>query len=468
MAPSGPSLCFVERRTRFCPPPGVSAGPEFFEQPQRQPVFLNRISCSPLNWTMDIALIIHELLVEGGGERLCVCLAEALAKQGHKVVLYTTAYDELNCFPEICKAFTVKAAGRGRFSSLRKPLFLRGYLDMLRLAAAVEDRHDIWNSHHWPAQWSAVWLKRRLGGSVVWNCNDVPDFHQKVFHPQSLRGAALAILYWLYYLYDRRQNRKVDLTLLLSNWAESEYRAIYPGSTHVVRCGMDPAKFAPGGDRARVRNRFGYSDDDFVLLWLGIFMPHRRLEDGINAIGQLASRGIHVKLLLAGSDRSYPAYVTSLKALTQKLGVQDKVTFAAKVPESEIRDFYSAADTFLFPNDQQTWGLAVLEAMACGCPSLVSRGSGVHEVLTDQENAFLFSPRKPDELAMKIEMLVRQPELRHEIARKGMELARDIYNWDRFAEQVESACQEVIDRSDSRVLLPTSAEASTAEPSTGG
>ena len=148
--------------------------------------------------------------------------------------------------------------------------------------------------------------------------------------------------------------------------------------------------------------------------------------------------------------------------------MQDKVTFAAKVPESEIRDIYSAADTFLFPNDQQTWGLAVLEAMACGCPSLVSRGSGVHEVLTDQENAFLFSPRKPDELAMKIEMLVRQPELRHEIARKGMELARDIYNWDRFAEQVESACQEVVDRSDSRVLLPTTAEASTAEPSTGG
>ena len=175
----------------------------------------------------------------------------SLAKQGHKVVLYTTAYDELNCFPEICKAFTVKAVGRGRFSSLRKPLFLRGYLDMLRLAAAVEDRHEIWNPHHWPAQWSAVWLKRRLGGSVVWNCNDVPDFHQKVFHPQSLRGAALAFLYWLYYLYDRRQNRKVDLTLLLSNWAESEYRAIYP-EQKVVRCGMDPAKFAPGGDRARV------------------------------------------------------------------------------------------------------------------------------------------------------------------------------------------------------------------------
>ena len=410
---------------------------------------------------MDIALIIHELLVEGGGERLCVCLGEALSKQGHNVVLYTTAYDELNCFPEICKAFTVQAVGRGPFPSLRRPLFLRGYLDMLRLAGAVDERHEIWNPHHWPAQWGAVWLKRRLGGAVVWNCNDVPDFHQKVFHPQSLRGAALAPLYWLYYLYDRRQNRKVDLTLLLSNWAESEYRTIYSGSTHVVRCGMDPAKFAPGGGCAQVRRRFGYSNDDFVLLWLGIFMPHRRLEDGIIAIGLLASRGIHVKLLLAGSDRAYPAYVASLKALARSLGVQDKVTFAAKVAEEEIRDFYSAADVFLFPNDQQTWGLAVLEAMACGCPALVSRGSGVHEVLTDQDNAILFSPRKPEELAMKIEMLVSQPDLRHEIARKGMELARDTYNWDRFAEQIETVCGEIADRNDPRVLLPTAAEPST-------
>jgi glycosyltransferase involved in cell wall biosynthesis len=410
---------------------------------------------------MDIALIIHELLVEGGGERLCVCLAEALSKQGHNVVLYTTAYDEVNCFPEICKAFTVKAVGRGRLPWFRRPVFIRGYLDMVRLAAAVEERHEIWNPHHWPAQWGAVWLRRKLGGSVVWNCNDVPDFHQKVFHPQSLKGAALASLYWLYYLYDRRQNRKIDLTLLLSNWAESEYRAVYSGRTHVVRCGMDPAKFAPGGDRAKIRERFGYSNDEFVLLWLGIFMPHRRLEDGINAMGHLASRGVRVRLLLAGSDRAYPEYVASLKALGRNLGVHDRVTFAPRVAEEEIRDFYSAADAFLFPNDRQTWGLAVLEAMACGCPALVSRGSGVHEVLTDQDNAILFSPRSPEELARKIELLVSNPGLRQEIAQKGMKLARDTYNWDRFAEQIETVCGEIADRKDSRVLLSTAAEPST-------
>jgi glycosyltransferase involved in cell wall biosynthesis len=106
----------------------------------------------------------------------------------------------------------------------------------------------------------------------------------------------------------------------------------------------------------------------------------------------------------------------------------------------------------LFPNDQQTWGLAVLEAMACGCPVLVSRGSGVHEVLADRDNALLFSPRNPEELANKIEVLISQPGLRHEIARKGMKLARDSYNWDRFTQQIETACRGFIAPKESSVL----------------
>jgi len=115
----------------------------------------------------------------------------------------------------------------------------------------------------------------------------------------------------------------------------------------------------------------------------------------------------------------------------------------------------------LFPNDLQTWGLAVLEAMACGCPVLVSRGSGVHEVLVDQDSALLFSPRNPKELANKIEVLVCQPDLRYEIARKGMKLARDTYNWDRFAEEIETVCDEIADRADACALLSTAAEPST-------
>ncbi|MCU1256291.1 MAG: glycosyl transferase, group 1 [Candidatus Angelobacter sp.] len=392
---------------------------------------------------MDIALIMHELLVEGGGERQCVSLARALALRGHRVTIYTSAYDRANCFPEICKDLTIVNVGRGLLPGLRKPRFLRGYLDMKRLATAVKSRHEIWNPHHWPAQWGAVWLKRRLGGAVVWMCNDVPNLHEKAQQRRSI-GLISAAVHWLYYVYDRMQNRKIDLNLFLSKWAEGEFKAIYAGPTRVVRSGADPGRFARGGDRQKIRDRFGYSSSDFVLLWLGIFMPHRRLQDAIEAVSLLKSQGFPVRLLLAGSGLSFPEYFNTLNALSAQLGISQAVTFAGKVPDEEIQDFYCACDVFLFPNENQTWGLAVLEAMACGCPVLVSSGAAVHEVLADGENAFLFPPRNPVTLAARIQEVATQPELRAAIAQKGMDLVRTQFTWDQFARQIEQVCTELV------------------------
>ncbi|HEV7521483.1 MAG TPA: glycosyltransferase family 4 protein [Candidatus Angelobacter sp.] len=394
---------------------------------------------------MNIALIMHELLVEGGGERQCASLARALAVRGHQITLYTSAYDRSNCFPEICKDLKIVDVGRGWLPGLRKPRFLRGYLDMKRLASTVKSRHEIWNPHHWPAQWGAAWLKRKLGGAVVWMCNDVPNLHERAQQRRSI-GWISAAVHWLYYFYDREQNREVDLTLFLSNWAEGEFKAIYAGSTRVVRSGADPSRFAGGGDRQKIRNRFGYRESDFVLLWLGIFMPHRRLQDAIEAVSHLKSQGFPVRLLLAGSDRSFPDYFSSLKALSAQLGVEKEVTFAGKVADEEIQDFYCACDAFLFPNENQTWGLAVLEAMACGCPVLVSLGAAVHEVLTDGENALLFPPRNPAALAARIQELATQPGLRAAIAQQGMDLVRTQFNWEQFARQIEQVCTEIVGR----------------------
>ncbi|HXA86394.1 MAG TPA: glycosyltransferase family 4 protein [Candidatus Dormibacteraeota bacterium] len=410
------------------------------EHPQRARYFTGDLSRAL--FLMDIALIMHELLVEGGGERQCVSLARALALRGHQITVYTSAYDRANCFPEICKDLTIIDVGRGRLPGLRKPRFLRGYLDMKRLASAVKSRHEIWNPHHWPAQWGAVWLKRKLGGAVVWMCNDIPNFHEKAQQRRSI-GLISAAVHWLYYVYDRAQNRKVDLTLFLSNWAEGEFKAIYAGQTRVVRSGADPDRFARGGNRQKIRDRFGYSSSDFVLLWLGIFMPHRRLQDAIEAVSRLKSQGFPVKLLLAGSGLSFPEYFNNLKALSAQLGVTHEITFAGKVPDEEIQAFYCACDAFLFPNENQTWGLAVLEAMACGCPVLVSSGAAVHEVLADGENAFLFPPRNPATLAARIQEIATQPELRAAIAQKGMDLVRTQFTWDQFARQIEQVCTEL-------------------------
>src|SRR6202008_2434305 len=110
----------------------------------------------PAHGPMNVALLMHELLVEGGGERQCLSLARALQQQGHQVTVYTSAYDPPNCFPETCLDLKIVEVGRGHFRGLRKPAFIRGYLDMAHMARVVAARHEIWNPHHWPAQWGAI------------------------------------------------------------------------------------------------------------------------------------------------------------------------------------------------------------------------------------------------------------------------------------------------------------------------
>ena len=252
---------------------------------------------------MRIALIIHQLQIEGGGERQIICLAHALKERGHEVIIYTSAYDQANCYPQLCHALTIHDVGRGLWPSLRHPFFLRSFLDMLHLARGVDGRYEIWNPHHWPAQWAAGWLKKKSGGKVVWMANDVPDFALKVFHPGSMRDALLIPLRLCYFFFDRIQNRRVDLAVLLSNWATHQFKLHYPLKTTIVPSGMDPTRFTPGGDRRKIRDRFGCTDGEFLLLWLGIFMPHRRLENAIRAVHELASRGVRASFRLPRPER---------------------------------------------------------------------------------------------------------------------------------------------------------------------
>lgn len=392
---------------------------------------------------MKIALIVHELLAEGGGERQCVSLARALLRMGHDVDLYTLAYDRDHCFPEVCLELKIINVGRGIFPWLRRPVILRAYLDMFHLARTVTRPYEVWNPHHWPAEWGAIRLKNKLGGVVVWTCNDVPNFHQKFRQTEPRVGILKRMMYRLDYLYDRAQTRKINLTVFLSHWAEREFKAIYPVGTAVIRSGADPDRFQPGGNREKIRNRFGFTKDDFVLLWLGIFMPHRRLEDAIQAIARLVKQGRRVKLLLAGSGEKFPDYFAGLQALAGELGVADSVIFSGKVADDEMRDFYCSCDAFLFTNENQTWGLAVLEAMACARPVLVSQGAAIHEILVNGETALLFPARDPLALAEKIDSLINSPELRAAIAQRGMELVRAEYNWKRFGEKMADVFQSV-------------------------
>jgi len=383
---------------------------------------------------LKIALLIHELLAAGGTERQCVALARSLTEQGHEVALYTCAYDREGCYREICDGLDVRVAGRGWFPGLRKPEFLRRYLDIRKLASNIHEGYDVWNPHHWPPHWAALEARRRFGGAVVWMCNDVPDMYEKAQRNGGPSRSALR-RYWyrLLYGYDRKKVERLDMVTVLADWVKQRLVAIYPSRVEVVRSGVDWQKFGTVPHEDVIRSRFGFAADVFLVLCLGILLPHRRLEDGIAAIADLRARNLNTKLLIAGSPASSPGYFADLQKLVRELQMEAAVVFTGGFSENELKQFYDACDVFLFANDEQTWGLAVVEAMACGKPVIVSTGAGVHEVLEDGKNALLVPPRSPEAIATRIELLMRDPALSHRLGETGRIFVREHFSWSRYA-----------------------------------
>lgn len=390
-----------------------------------------------------------DLLKAGGGERQCLSLAKQLDTLGHDVVVYTNYYDREKCFPEICEGLKIKNVGESDLirKSPKIPSVLRCYLNMRKLAANMDLKFDVVNPHHWPLHWAAVAYKLKWNTPVVWMCNDYPFPVEPKFNIFSL------IKYKLYYLYDRSKVRHIDRVVTLDSKMKNAMSGKYGSKTTIVRSGVDLEKFKPMSENPgnKIRRRHGIEDDDFLLLCLSGLLPHRRIEDCVDAIRFLRKEEHNVKLLIVGSLEWDREYSDSIKTLITDFHLEERAILCGVVPERDIVGYYHSCDGFLFPNDKQTWGLTAIEAMACGKPVIVSKGSGVHEVLNDRETALLVSPGKPKQIAEAVKELMENTGLRESIGKNGLKFVQKTFSWGKYAEGMLQVFQSCISESKEQI-----------------
>jgi glycosyltransferase involved in cell wall biosynthesis len=389
---------------------------------------------------VKIAVLIEELVKEGGGERQALYLARELQQMGHRVSVFTLAHDPQRCYPEVSSQLDIVTAGRRALGRLPVPGRVRSYLDMRHLARQIGDGFDVLNPHAGPAHWAAVDAARRLlpRPAVVWMCNDdlwTQGPFRRPWNPMRLPRLALSALFRRY---DRRVAEGVDALVVLDERMAAKARRGCGIESLVVRSGVEVQQPAHPHSSASVRIRLLHQipAERFLLLFVGILMPHRRLEDLLEALSQLIAQARPAHLLVVGSLHYDSAYATQLSTLTRSLGLEKWVTFTDSVGEADLPLYYGACDAFVFPNENQTWGLAVTEAMANRKPAVVSTGCGVAEVLTDGENALLVPPRRPDLLALQIQRLMDDKGLAETIAHAGYELVSKTLSWRRYAENM--------------------------------
>jgi glycosyltransferase involved in cell wall biosynthesis len=129
--------------------------------------------------------------------------------------------------------------------------------------------------------------------------------------------------------------------------------------TLLLECGSWAAETVPS---ARHPARPGGSVE---LLTVGAFLPHKRLADQVDAVASLASRGLEVRLTVAGAAGSRRV-LDQLGALVRERGLDHRVAMLPDAAEGTLDALYRAADYFLFTSASESFGLALLDAICAG------------------------------------------------------------------------------------------------------
>ncbi len=206
---------------------------------------------------------------------------------------------------------------------------------------------------------------------------------------------------------------------------------------HVAPCGVDLSIFHPGS-RSASRERLGIRREEKVVLYVGRIEPLKGLDTLLRAAAILKQRTQGVRVLLVGGttapgDRATDHEVERLRALSTQLGVDDIVRFYGPVPQAGLPDLYRAADVSVVPSRYESFGMAALEALACGTPVVASRTGGLQSTVRDGRNGYLAPIGDETAFAHSIETVLCRPHLAARLAEEAARTARR-YSWQRVAD----------------------------------
>lgn len=208
---------------------------------------------------------------------------------------------------------------------------------------------------------------------------------------------------------------------------EKEIRVIYNF--------FDDTRFKPSTS-ACVRSEF-VNDDEFLVAHVSNFRPVKRTLDVIDTFERI-SRELPAKLLLVGEG---PDTILARRQITKK-GLTDKVIFLGN--QSRVEAVLPCADIFLLPSEEESFGLAALEALACGVPVIGTSGTGLVEVIDDFENGFLLPVGDTSSMARAAIALLKDKNRLMAFKTAAAKQAREKFNAEKIIGEYEQYYEDIL------------------------
>jgi N-acetyl-alpha-D-glucosaminyl L-malate synthase BshA len=179
-------------------------------------------------------------------------------------------------------------------------------------------------------------------------------------------------------------------------------------------------------------------NDEKLLVHVSNFRPVKRVGDAIRAFKILLDSGVKAKFLLVGDgpDRN------ACEALARELGIWNQTRFLGK--QSELASILSASDVFLIPSGNESFGLAALEAMACGVPVISSDIGGLPEVNVDGKTGYIVKMGDVDILAERMKTLLTDEPLRAQMGKNALDHALSNFTKEQIVPMYEAAYEKAL------------------------
>jgi glycosyltransferase involved in cell wall biosynthesis len=219
----------------------------------------------------------------------------------------------------------------------------------------------------------------------------------------------------------------------------SEYWSIPADRMRVLYNGVSLQQFYPDAEAAAARRAaIGLRPDEFVLLYVGRVCRQKGTDLLVEAYARLRAEGRNVRLVIAGPIGQFGR--GGEDAITQRLAEQQGV-YLGPVDEAILPSVYNMADIFVMPTrEEEMFGMAAIEAQACGRPAVVSDHGGLPEVVP-QSSGLWFRPGDVDDLTRQIRTLMDDALLRGRFRAAAVQNARR-FAWETITEELARVYRE--------------------------
>ena len=273
---------------------------------------------------------------------------------------------------------------------------------------------------------------------VTFGTRRVVTIHDMTFFSMPEVHERIKVLYFRFFI--RAAVRSAEAIIFISKSAQEDciarlgqpsglYRVIPHGKDESLNPRLDAPKIAP------IRQKYGLPDR--FVLYIGTLEPRKNLDRLLIAFSQIAATDASIGLVIAGK---MGWMMGSLSGIVERLGLNKRVVFTGFILEEEKPALLSNCAVFVYPSLYEGFGLPVLEALACGAPTVTSNVSSLPEVAGDA--AILIEPLDTAALASAMGALLCDRALQETLRSRGVERAK-LFTWSKTADSTTDLYQSL-------------------------